>query len=223
MNREYFIKKIAQASMDLYDEYKILPSLTIAQACKESNFGNCSLSPHFNFFGMKWTKTCGCEYVEFKTKEQKKDGTLYTIVAKFRKYNSFEEGIRGYYKFITGYKRYKNLIGETDSKTACKKIHEDGWATSLTYGDSLYNDYVVPYNLEKYDRIVLGIKSDVEEKPIETTSKHFSHVVKKGESLWSISVKYYGIGTKWRKIYDYNKMKSTVIRVGQIVKVPKGV
>lgn len=220
MDREYFIKKIAQASMDLYDEYKILPSLTIAQACKESRFGTCSLSPHFNFFGMKWSKTCGCEYVEFKTKEQKKDGKLYTIVAKFRKYNSFEEGIRGYYKFITGYKRYKNIIGETDSKTACKKIHEDGWATSLTYGDSLYNDYVVPYNLEKYDRIVLGIK-EVETE--EASLKYHAHTVKKGESLWSISLKYYGVGTKWRKIFDYNKLKSTVIKVGQIIKVPKGV
>lgn len=218
MDKEYFIEKIANASMDLYNKYGILPSLSIAQACKESRFGTCSLSPYFNFFGMKWTKTCGCDYVEFKTKEQNKDGTYRTIVAKFRKYDSFEEGIEGYYKFITGYKRYSNLIGETDSYTACKKIQADGWATSLTYAESLYNDYVVPYGLEKYDKIVLGIYTT---ENIE--NKYYLHEVRKGDSLWSISTKYYGIGTKWRKIYDYNKLSSTVIKEGQIIKIPKGV
>lgn len=220
MDRDFFIKKIAQASMDLYNEYKILPSLTIAQACKESRFGTCSLSPHFNFFGMKWTKTCGCEYVAFKTKEQKDNGEYITIVAKFRKYKSFEDGIRGYYNFITGYKRYSNLIGETDSYTACKKIHADGWATSKTYGESLYNDYVIPLGLEKYDRIVLGLEPV---KEVVNNAKYTEHIVKKGDTLWSISVKYYGAGIKWRKIYDYNKLKTTVIKVGQSLKIPKGV
>lgn len=221
IDRDFFIKKIAQASIDLYSEYKILPSLTIAQACKESRYGTCSLSPHFNFFGMKWTKTCGCEYVAFKTKEQKENGEYVTIVAKFRKYKSFEEGVRGYYNFITGYKRYHNLIGETDSYTACKKIHADGWATSKTYGESLYNDYVVPLGLEKYDRIVLGTSSI--EDYVYISKKCEEYVVKKNDTLWKIAVKYYGVGIKWRKIYDYNNLKSTVIKIGQSLKIPKGV
>ena len=48
-----FIEQIASSCIK-YKDYGILPSLTIAQACCESNFGTCSLSPHFNFFGMKW-------------------------------------------------------------------------------------------------------------------------------------------------------------------------
>lgn len=32
-----------------------------------------------------------------------------------------------------------------------------------------------------------------------------TYTVKKGDSLWKISKKYYGTGTKWRTIYDKNK------------------
>ena len=59
-------------------------------------------------------------------------------------------GIEGYYKFLS-YGRYKNLIGCTDSLLACVLIQHDGWATSPTYGQSLYNDYVLKYDLLKYD------------------------------------------------------------------------
>ena len=30
-------------------------------------------------------------------------------------------------------------------------IQQDGWATSPTYAESLYNDYIVKYNLTKFD------------------------------------------------------------------------
>lgn len=163
-----FINKVADAAHK-YSDYQILPSLTIAQAIKESNWGKSGLSKHFNFFGMKWNTKCGTKYVEMSTKEW--DGTKYvTVKAKFRKYDSFEEGIKGYYDFITGYKRYKNLIGEKDPYTACKKIQADGWATSPTYATSLYNDYIVRYDLIKYD----GIVQDPDVKPYYVRGKVYT-------------------------------------------------
>lgn len=145
-----FISKVVECC-NKYSYYGILPSLTIAQAIKESNWGKSKLGAnYFNFFGMKWSKDCNCEYVELPTKEW--NGSCYVdVIAKFRKYNSFEDGIRGYYDFLTSYKRYKNLVGVKDSYTACLLIQQDGWATSPTYGVSLYNDYVVRYNLIQYD------------------------------------------------------------------------
>lgn len=221
ISKREFIEKVAQSAIKYYDKYKILPSLVIAQACKESGFGVHDCSGSYNFFGMKWTKTCGCDYIELSTKEW--DGTKYiTIKSKFRKYNSFDEGIEGYYKFITGYKRYANLIGESDPKKICELIQKDGYATSPTYAKSLYNDYVLPYNLVQYNRKLSGNYYEVFDTPIDTTPIDY-YVVKKGDSLWSIAHDKLGFGTKWKKIYDANKLNTTSIYPGQKLIIPKGV
>lgn len=151
-----FIEMIGNAAVSYYPEYKILPSLTIAQAILESNWGKSGLSKDcYNFFGMKWSKGCGCDYKEYKTKEQKKDGSYITITAKFRKYKSVEEGVRGYYKFLQ-YKRYQNLRGVTDYNKACDLIRQDGWATSLSYAENL-KKFIRAYGLDDFDMKVLGI------------------------------------------------------------------
>lgn len=219
-----FIENIANACIKLYPKYKILPSLAIAQACKESKFGqDKGLGQyHYNFFGMKWTKTCGCDFVEYNTKEFK-NGQYVTVKAKFRSYKNFEEGMQGYFDFITGYKRYSNLIGELDSCTACLNVQADGWATAPNYGMSLYKDYVLAYDLIKYDDIVLGrtvapVTPQVKEEA--KIDKPRSYVVKKGDTLWGISKKFLGNGIYWRRIYDANNLKNTIIYVGQILKIP---
>ncbi|MCR5156184.1 MAG: glucosaminidase domain-containing protein, partial [Butyrivibrio sp.] len=151
-----FIEMIGNAAVSFYSDYGILPSLTIAQAILESNWGRSGLSRDcYNFFGMKWSKGCGCDYKEYKTKEQKKDGSYITITAKFRKYNSVSEGIKGYYDFLQ-YRRYQNLRGVTDYNKACDLIRQDGWATSLSYAHNLKN-YIKQYDLDDYDMDVLGI------------------------------------------------------------------
>ena len=151
-----FIKMIGDAAVSYYKDYGILPSLTIAQAILESNWGRSGLSRDcYNFFGMKWSKGCGCDYKEYKTKEQKKDGSYVTITAKFRKYYSVSEGIKGYYDFLQ-YRRYQNLRGVTDYNKACDLIRQDGWATSLYYAHNLKN-YIKQYDLDDYDMDVLGI------------------------------------------------------------------
>ena len=127
MTNKEFIEKIGSAAVSYYKEFQILPSLTIAQAIIESNWGKSGLSRDcHNYFGMKWKEGCGCDYKEYKTKEQNRDGSYITITARFRKYPTLEEGIRGYYQFLQ-YKRYQNLRGVTDYEKACDLIRLDGW------------------------------------------------------------------------------------------------
>lgn len=145
-----FIKTIGDAAVSYYPSYQILPSLTIAQAILESGWGKSGLTKDcYNYFGMKWSKGCGCDYKEYQTKEQNADGSYITITAKFRKYNSPEEGIKGYYDFLQ-YKRYQNIKGVTDYNLACDLIRQDGWATSLNYSKNL-KKLIVDYNLTIYD------------------------------------------------------------------------
>lgn len=48
-----------------------------------------------------------------------------------------------------------------------------------------------------------------------------TYTVQKGDSLWSIAQKFYGSGTKWKVIYDYNNLTSEYIELGQVLKIPR--
>ncbi|MBO5103668.1 MAG: glucosaminidase domain-containing protein, partial [Ruminococcus sp.] len=89
------------------------------------------------------------ESVVLRTGEEV-NGVMITVNGTFRVYHSFEEGIEGYYQFITGYERYSNLIGETDYKEACYKIKADGWATASNYAEYLIS-LIESYNLTRFD------------------------------------------------------------------------
>jgi hypothetical protein len=150
MTNKELIEQIGTAAVKHYPTYRILPSMTIAQAILESNWGKSGLAKDcHNYFGMKWTSTCGTEYKEYSTQEQRKDKTWYTVKAKFRKYGSVTEGIKGYYDFLN-YSRYRNLKGVTDYRESCILIKEDGWATDVSYTAKL-TKLIKDNALWKYD------------------------------------------------------------------------
>lgn len=47
------------------------------------------------------------------------------------------------------------------------------------------------------------------------------HLVKAGDTLQKISIKYYNTADHWEKIYDHNKLTSTVLTVGSVLEIPK--
>ena len=49
-----------------------------------------------------------------------------------------------------------------------------------------------------------------------------TYTVKKGDSLWKISSKLLGKGSKYPQIQKANGLTSTLIRVGQKLKIPNG-
>ncbi len=156
MTNKEFIETIGRAAVAEYERFKILPSLTIAQAILESNWGKSMLSQKaFNFFGMKaGTGWKGATY-NSKTQEQTKAGQAFIVNAVFRAYPNVQAGIRGYYVFLQ-YPRYANLKGVTDYKEACRLIKADGWATDVSYTDKLVS-LIEKYGLTKYDEEVLEV------------------------------------------------------------------
>lgn len=154
LTKQTFITEIGNAAVNDYSTYQILPSLTIAQACLESSWGTSQLAQDcYNYFGMKWTDDCGTDYKEYSTTEQNSDGSTYTVITKFRKYSSLEAGIKGYYDFLQ-YERYSNLKGETNYKTACTLIRQDGWATDVSYTTKLVS-IIESYDLTYYDKLAI--------------------------------------------------------------------
>lgn len=136
-----------------------VPSAIIAQACLESmkSSGWSGLaSTCYNFWGMKWNKKYGCGYKEYKTSEQRRDGTYYVIVSKFCKFPTIEGeggGIDGYFKFIEMNPRYKKVMLCKDFVSYATEIKNAGWATSIAYTQNIINK-VMALNLQRFDNMM---------------------------------------------------------------------
>ena len=129
--------------------YKIV-STAIAQAIIESAANTSKLGyMYHNYFGLKCGKSWKGPSVNLKTKEEYSPGTLTTIKDNFRVYSDMEQGVRGYYDFIST-SRYANLKTATTAKQYAEYLKADGYATSSSYVNTLVNT-VSKYGLTVYD------------------------------------------------------------------------
>ena len=145
----------------------ILASVTLAQEIIESGWLTTELAINANnIHGMKaylsgntWPGSTwdGAIYTK-ETKEQRKDGTYYTVVADFRKYNSLEEAVADHSAYLSGAiddygnLRYAGIVGERDAQTAVNIIARGGYATDQEYVQKLMSK-IEQYNLTQYDTI----------------------------------------------------------------------
>lgn len=64
----------------------------------------------------------------------------------------------------------------------------------------------------------------VSPSPAAAAQSGSTHTVKKGETLWTLSERYYGTGFEWRKIAEANRLPNPrIIDVGQKLMIPQGV
>ena len=193
-------------------------STVIAQAIIESNSGKSILGyKYHNYFGMKCGSRWKGKSVNLKTKEEYTVGTLTTIKDNFRVYDSIEEGVKGYYDFIST-KRYANLKESKTYVEYAENLKADGYATSSKYVNTLCTT-VDAYNLTKYDSF-FNFNDEVTDN-----TEYIEYTVKKGDSLWCIAERFYGRGDKYKIIYADNadNLKSTLIHIGDKLKIRKDV
>ena len=193
-------------------------STVIAQAIIESNSGKSILGyKYHNYFGMKCGSRWKGKSVNLKTKEEYTVGTLTTIKDNFRVYDSIEEGVKGYYDFIST-KRYANLKESKTYVEYAENLKADGYATSSKYVNTLCTT-VDAYNLTKYDSF-FNFNDEVTDN-----TEYIEYTVKEGDSLWCIAERFYGRGDKYKIIYADNadNLKSTLIHIGDKLKIRKDV
>ena len=153
-SRKQFVIDIANYVRKYAPQYGInVYSPIIAQAIHESGWGESKLSAKYhNYFGLK----CGTKWtgksVNMKTQEEYSAGTLTTISANFRAYDSMEEGVKGYFDFIQ-LPRYSNLKGITSPRKYLETIIADGYATGKSYVDHVMN-LINLYSLTQFDGVV---------------------------------------------------------------------
>lgn len=146
-----FINHIAPMIQDEAKQrgFKICSTI-IAQAVIEGAAGTSILAKTYhNHFGMKCGKSWKGKSVNLKTKEEYTVGNLTTIKDNFRVYDSDEQGVIGYFEFISA-PRYANLKEALTYKQYAEFLKADGYATSSSYVQTLCNT-VVKYSLNKWD------------------------------------------------------------------------
>lgn len=130
--------------------YKVASAI-IAQACIESGYNTSLLSMKYhNYFGMKCGSAWKGPSVNLATKEEY-NSQLVSIRDNFRVYGSMEEGVKGYFDFIST-SRYSNLKTAETAEEYLKRIKADGYATSSQYVSTCMS-VVNRHDLTSYDTV----------------------------------------------------------------------
>lgn len=181
LTEEKFIQTIVDSLKG--QKLNILPSVTIAQAILESNWGKSSLAKEAcNLFGIKASKDWTGGVYAKTTKEQKPSGNIYTINANFRKYASWNESIKDHDNFFVSTpwrtQNYQKVLTAKNYKDQAQALRECGYATDLNYGSKLIR-LIEEHNLQKYDEGVKLMTKD-NSKPSDWAKEDWEWGKKKG-------------------------------------------
>lgn len=115
----------------------------LSAAALESGFGKSSLATKSNnFFGIKADKAWTGRKVTYPTKEQRPDGSEYTVNASFKVYDTPEDSFRNYVKFIQGPRYIKAGVTAASSPVQqFERLQAAGYATDTRYAQKLKNIY----------------------------------------------------------------------------------
>ena len=193
-------------------KYKIPASITLAQGILESGSGNGRLSAKANnHFGIKCHNWNG-------DKIYHDDDALQEC---FRKYTHAEESFNDHSLFLTSRSRYANLfkLKSGDYKGWAHGLKKAGYATDPKYPNKLI-DLIERYKLYQYDDFVLKGKKVLEVTPenIVVEKNMNVHVVKKGDTLYSLS-RLYDVPVSIIK--ELNNLNTNALSIGQQIKLSK--
>ena len=216
-----FIDMLAPIAQKAFNNIgKILPSICIAMAIVESNCGQSNIMKKNNALlgqkvgtGKTAKKYWSGKFFVSRTKEEYTVGTHTIIKSAFRAYDSVEQCVFNYYELLNT-NLYKKVVSNVDYKTQMQQIKDCGYMTSSTEVNSVISI------IEKYNLTIYDTKNDSENSIEKEINSATVYTVKKNDTLWGIASKYYGYGIKWRIIYDYNNLSSTILRVGQKLIIP---
>jgi hypothetical protein len=130
-----FYNKVWSSVQAVAQRIGVSADIIFAQLALESNWGRSELTRTANNFG--GIKAVGNQpYVVRRTREVFNGVSTY-IQAKFRKYETVQEGIEGYGRFITENPRYRAFINATNLDDELKAIQASGYATDPQYSAKL--------------------------------------------------------------------------------------
>jgi LysM repeat protein len=154
----------------------------------------------------------------------------------FRKYKYVENSYNDHSKFLTTRRRYAFLfkIRKTNYKAWAKGLKKAGYATDRRYHTKLIK-IIQDYKLYEFDKVkksdlkkfkkalkksnpkVVPVKTKMAPKTIKkTSSSKAAYVVRKGDTLYSISRK---TGVSVKQLKKLNGLKGNTIHIGRRLKL----
>ena len=197
-------REIAQFEMKAYG---IPASITLAQGILESGYGQGELTRKTNnHFGIKCHNGWEGEFARHDDDARNEC---------FRKYNHPMYSFRDHSIFLSSRSRYASLfkLRRDDYKGWARGLKAAGYATDKRYSQKLIS-FIERYELYQYDKEVLaaGYPARKQQSPY----KEYVHVVTKGDTLYSLSKKYY---ISVEEIMELNNMTNSNLSVGQQLKI----
>lgn len=204
-----YIEEFAQIAQYEMRAFGIPASITLAQGILESGSGRGELTQKTNnHFGIKCHSGWQGDY-DFHDDDAKGEC--------FRKYNHPMFSFRDHSIFLASRSRYRFLFNyrRDDYKKWAYGLKKAGYATDKKYPQKLIA-LIDRYNLDKFDEAVMeeGLETVRKTKDYEV----FTHVVKKGDTLYGISKKY---AVSVQEIMQLNNLKNTNIAIGQVLNLRK--
>ena len=156
--KKAFIEKMWNAIKGL-DLKGLFPSVLIAQAALESNWGQSDLAKKYNnYFGIKKHNWQG-KTAKFWTTEVK-NGQKIRIQSEFRAYDTLAEGIADRNKFLRENQRYalNGVFVANTPQEQVQALKNAGYATATNYVSAIMNT-INANDLTKFDGQKKKIKS----------------------------------------------------------------
>ena len=153
-NQIDFLNKIAPAAVEDWNKnHIVIPSITIAQALRESGWGTSILAVKANnLFGIKADKRWkGRVFNKVSGEYSQGSTTEYQKASDFRAYDNWGQGVNDHSAFLSK-PRYAAAKGQTNFTIACNYIKKAGYATGPNYATNLVRD-IIDFKLFIYDPI----------------------------------------------------------------------
>ncbi len=149
-----FINQLVPQAQRLQGQYNILPSITLAQAILESDWGTSTLSSKYhNLFGVK-AQGNKDQSVYLDTQEFV-NGRYVTVKARFEIYTNWNESLADHAKLLAygtkwNVNQYQDVVSATNYIQAANGLQKDGYATDPAYTGKLIS-LIKKYKLYQFD------------------------------------------------------------------------
>ncbi|MCY6371655.1 glycoside hydrolase family 73 protein [Clostridium ganghwense] len=138
-----FINEISPGAIEIYKQYGIFPSITIAQAILETRWGKSELVIKANnLFGIKADRSWKGKCITMKTTEYYDK----VITDDFRVYENASESLKDYAKFLSKNKRYREhgVFSTSHYIEQAEAIENAGYSTKEDKkGKKVYADLLI--------------------------------------------------------------------------------
>ena len=105
-------------------------------------------------------------------------------------------------------------------KLGCRyAINLDGGGSSrlLVDGEVINN----PTENRSVDSVLAIYTKEVKEEVVEAESApYISYTVTYGDTMWKIATHFLGAGSRYKEILEFNNLTSSILKVGQVLKIP---